>query len=175
MTNKDDLFKRTLEEVDKLFKDFSVEEVYRKEDAKQLESFNKIQKESGYKKSELFLDEDYLEKLLDYTFTGDLQHYFIVRLEEYFNRRYELLTLADYGKDVDEGWANAVKDADFDRFRNSYEVKRYVTRLMTDLDETILALYKQSNMGSVTRQYVKAKAKETGTDFIEELVPLVLK
>lgn len=173
MTNKDELFRRVLEEADKLFEDFNVDEVYRKEDSRQLDSFNRIQKESGYKKSELFLEVDYLEKLLDYTFTGDLQHYFIVRLEEYFNRRYELLTLADYGKGVDEGWANAIKDADFDRFRNSYEVKRYVTRLMTELDETILALYKQSNMGSVTRQYVKAK--ETGTDFIEEVVPLVLK
>lgn len=175
MTNKDELFKRTLEEVDKLFEDFNVEEVYRKEDAEQLESFNKIQKESGYKKSELFLEVDYLEKLLDYTFTGDLQHYFIVRLEEYFNRRYELLTLADYGKGVDEGWANAIKDADFDRFRNSYEVKRYVTRLMTELDETILALYKQSNSGSVTRQYVKTKAKEESDTLFEEVVPLVLK
>lgn len=175
MTNKDDLFRRTLEEVDKLLEDFNIEEVYRKEDTKQLESFNKIQKESGYKKSELFLEVDYLEKLLDYTFTGDLQHYFIVRLEEYFNRRYELLTLADYGKGVDEGWANAVRDADFDRFRNTYEVKRYVTRLMTELDGTILSLYKQSNMSGVTRQYVKAKAKEESDTLFEEVVPLVLK
>ena len=175
MMNKDELFKRTLEEVDKLLEDFNIEEVYRKEDAKQLESFNKIQKESGYKKSELFLEVDYLEKLLDYTFTGDLQHYFIVRLEEYFNRRYELLTLADYGEEVDDGWANAIKDADFDRFRNSYGVKRYGTRFMTELDETILALYKQSNEGGVTRQYVKAKAKEESDTLFEEVIPMVLK
>ena len=171
MTDKNELFRRAIEEADKLFEDFIEGDVYRKEDAEQLESFGKTQKELGNVKSEFFLDEDYLEKLLDYTFTSDLQHYFTVRLEEYFNRRYELLTLADYGEEVDEGWANAVKDTDFDRFRNSYEVKRYVTRVMTELDGTILALYKQSNMGGVTRQYVKAKEKEEPDTLFEEVVP----
>lgn len=171
MTNKDDLFRRAIEEADKLFEDFIEGDVYRKEDANQLNSFDKTQQELGNVKSQFFLDEDYLEKLLDYTFTGDLQHYFTVRLEEYFNRRYELLTLADYGEEVDEGWATAIRDADFDRFRNSTELKRSISRVMTELDDCILNLYKQSNIGGATRQYVKAREKEDTDTIFTEVLP----
>lgn len=136
--------------------EFDIDEFNYNYDKGLVDDYIQAQKESSITKNELGIDRDYLTGALRYTKSGDLSHYTVTLLEELFNRRYNVLLSADF-PDIskDDPYLDAVRDADFHRFRKDPVVQDFIMMLIKAVDTTVLSLYDDTHGSGASRQYIQ--------------------
>ena len=136
--------------------EFDVDEFNYNYDKCLVDDYNKTQNEAGNTKDDWTIDSEYLKGVLRYTANDDLEHYTLTLLEELFNRRYNTLLSTDF-PDIskDDPYLDAVRDADFHRFRKDPVMQDFITMLIKAVDTTVLSLYDDTHGSGTARQYIQ--------------------
>ena len=135
--------------------EFDIDEFNYNYDKGLVDDYNKTQQDTGIKKNDLTIDTGYLKGALKYTANDDLEHYTSTLLEELFNRRYNVLLSADFPHiSKDDPYLDAVREADFHRFRKDPVVQDFISMLIKAVDTTVLSLYDDTHGTGTARQYI---------------------
>lgn len=135
--------------------EFDVDEFNYNYDRGLVGDYNKTQQETGNTKNDLTIDTEYLKGVLKYTANDDLEHYTSTLLEDLFNRRYNVLLSADFPHiSKNDPYFEAVREADFHRFRKDPVMKDFITMLIKAVDTTVLSLYDDTHGTGTARQYI---------------------
>lgn len=136
--------------------EFDVDEFNYNYDRGLVDDYNETQQESGNAKNDWTIDSEYLKGALRYTANGDLEHYTSTLLEELFNRRYNTLLSTDFPHiSKDDPYLDAVREADFHRFRKDPIMQDFISMLIKAVDTTVLSLYDDTHGSGTSRQYIQ--------------------